>query len=204
LAKSEKNARAFFMNSEQPASGAPLPSHRRLAALNLEEPVVIDFGARAQDFLKRITPLSADLAGHGRTRTLALQKLHRICQAEVRTLKARYTLATVKLALSKYPERESAPWTPITWSCAQEKCTPASASAISRSNPKKPARWNAAYHERIHRDQSNLIPLDPEAFIHTALELLASDRYLQKGMGLDGPHRAQACRDLLQCLLQPP
>jgi hypothetical protein len=36
------------------------------------------------------------------TRTLALQKLHRICQAEVRTLKARYT---PWLALSKYRER---------------------------------------------------------------------------------------------------
>jgi Telomere resolvase len=45
-------------------------------------------------------------------------------------------------------------------------------------------RWNAAYHQRIHRDQSKLIPLDPEAFIQTARELLASDRYLQKGMGL--------------------
>jgi hypothetical protein len=68
--------------------------------------VVLDFGARAQDFLKRITPLSVDLATRGRTRTLALQKLHRICLAEVRTLKARYTLATVKLALSKYRERD--------------------------------------------------------------------------------------------------
>ena len=36
------------------------------------------------------------------TRTLALQKLHRICQAEVRRLKARYSLAAVRLALSKY------------------------------------------------------------------------------------------------------
>jgi hypothetical protein len=42
---------------------------------------------------KRITPLSADLAAHGRTRTLALQKLHRICLAEVRTLKARHRMA---------------------------------------------------------------------------------------------------------------
>jgi hypothetical protein len=61
--------------------------------------VVLDFGARAQDFLKRIHP---SLCRSRRTPTLALQKLHRICQAEVRTLKARYTLATVKLALSKY------------------------------------------------------------------------------------------------------
>ena len=37
-----------------------------------------------------------------RTRALALQKLRRICQAEVRRLKASYSLATVKLYLSKY------------------------------------------------------------------------------------------------------
>jgi hypothetical protein len=71
-----------------------------------EEPVVLDFEARVHDFLKRITPLSADLAAHRLTRTLALQKLHRICKDEVRTLKARYTLATVKLAFSKYRERD--------------------------------------------------------------------------------------------------
>jgi hypothetical protein len=67
-------------------------------------PIVGD-DARAQDFLKRITPLSADLAAHGRTRTLALQKLHRICLAEVRTLKARYTLAPSN---SPSPSTESA------------------------------------------------------------------------------------------------
>src|SRR5271165_7694380 len=91
-------------NSEQPASWRAFTKPRRRA--QPEEPVVLDFGARAQDFLKRITTLSADLAAHGRTRTLALQKLHRLCQAEVRRLKARYTLATVKLALSKYRERD--------------------------------------------------------------------------------------------------
>jgi hypothetical protein len=54
-------------------------------------------------------------------------------------------------------------------------------------DPEETRTLNAAYYERIHRDQSNLIPLDLEAFIQTALELLellASDRYLQKGMGL--------------------
>src|SRR5271157_2676882 len=90
-------------NSDQPASWRAFTKPRRAQP---EEPVVLDFGARAQDFLKRITTLSADLAAHGRTRTLALQKLHRLCQAEVRRLKARYTLATVKLALSKYRERD--------------------------------------------------------------------------------------------------
>jgi hypothetical protein len=48
------------------------------------------------------------------------------------------------------PGARSAPSSPITWSCAQEKCVPVSALAISPSNQKKPARWNAAYHERIH------------------------------------------------------
>jgi hypothetical protein len=33
---------------------------------------------------------------------------------------------------------------------------------------------------------------------------LTSDRFLEKGMGLDGPDRAQACRDFLQRYLQPP
>jgi hypothetical protein len=50
--------------------------------------------------------------------------------------------------------------------------------------PEETRALNAAYHQRIHRDQSNLIPLDPEAFIQKALALLASERYLEKGMGL--------------------
>jgi hypothetical protein len=35
-----------------------------------------------------------------------------------------------------------------------------------------------------------------EAFIRQAFSLLAGDRYLEKGIGLDGPDRTQACRDL--------
>jgi hypothetical protein len=50
--------------------------------------------------------------------------------------------------------------------------------------PEETRALNAAYHQRIHEDQSNLIPLDPQAFIEKALDLLASDRYLEKGMGL--------------------
>ena len=61
------------MNPELPDSWhsftKPPPSRRAQP----EQPVALDFGARAQDFLKRITPLSADLAARGRTRTLALQ-----------------------------------------------------------------------------------------------------------------------------------
>jgi hypothetical protein len=50
--------------------------------------------------------------------------------------------------------------------------------------PEETRALNAAYHQKIHKDQSNLIPLDPETFIQTALDLLTSDRYLEKGMGL--------------------
>jgi hypothetical protein len=31
-------------------------------------------------------------------------------------------------------------------------------------DPEETRQINTAYHQRIHRDQSNLIPLDPEAF----------------------------------------
>ena len=65
----------------------------------------LNLDARAQAFLDRIAPLSADLAAHGHTRALALKKLRRICQAEVRGLKERLTPATVKLYLFKYRER---------------------------------------------------------------------------------------------------
>jgi hypothetical protein len=154
-----------------------------------EEPVALNFEVRAQDFIKRITALSADLATRGRTRTLALQKLHRICQAEVRTLKARYTLATVKLALSSTGERDPRRG-PRSLSLAPKKDA-VSASAISRSNRKKPARWNAAYHERIHHDQSNLIPLGSRG-LHPNGSRTPRQRPLPpKRHGPHGPHRAQ-------------
>ena len=56
---------------------------------NLEEPATqCSISTPApKAFLDRIAPLSADLAAHGRTRTLALKKLRRICQAELRRLK---------------------------------------------------------------------------------------------------------------------
>jgi hypothetical protein len=60
--------------------------------------------------------------------------------------------------------------------------------ARSRRNP---SAQRTDYHERIHRDQSNLIPPRSEAFIQQALELLGSDRYLQKCIGPHGPDRRQ-------------
>jgi len=69
----------------------------------------LNIDARAQAFLDRIAPLLSDLAAHGHTRARALQKLRRICQAEVRRLKERLTPATVKLYLFKYRERRKRP-----------------------------------------------------------------------------------------------
>ena len=139
--------------------------------------------ARAQAFLKRIAPLSADLAAHGRTRTLALKKLRRICHAEVRKLKANYTTATVTFYLSKYRDSIRAV-EPDHLVLRPRKMRSGQRFSYLALEPEETRALNEAYHQRIHRDQSNLIPLDPEAFVQKALALLASDRYLEKGMGL--------------------
>jgi hypothetical protein len=153
----------------------PPPRGTRDPELNLD--------ARAQAFLDRIAPLSADLAAHGHTRALALKKLRRICQAEVRRLKAKLSPATVKLYLSKY--RDSIrQFDPNHLVLRPRKMRSGQRFSYLALPPEETRAINAAYHQRIHKDQSNLIPLDPEAFIQTALDLLASDRYLEKGMGL--------------------
>jgi hypothetical protein len=63
LSRSWQNPEKRMKNSEQPASWRVFiftkPPSRRAQS---EEPMVLDFEARAQDFLKRITTLSADLA----------------------------------------------------------------------------------------------------------------------------------------------
>ena len=145
--------------------------------------MVLNLDARAQAFLKRIAPLSADLATHGRTRSLALQKLRRICQAEVRRLKASYTAATVKFYLSKYRDWIRAV-EPDHLVLRPRKMRSGQRFSYLALEPEETRALNAAYHQRIHRDQSDLIALDPDAFIQKALTLLASDRYLEKGMGL--------------------
>ena len=143
----------------------------------------LNIDARAQAFLDRIAPLSADLAAHGHTRTLALKKLRRICQAEVRRLKERLSPATVKLYLSKYRDaiRQIDPDHLV---LRPRKMRSGQRFSYLALPPEETRALNAAYHQRIHEDQSNLIPLDPQAFIEKALDLLASDRYLEKGMGL--------------------
>ena len=65
---------------EQPASWRPFIKPPAQAKEKEETPLNLE--ARAQAFLKRIAPLSADLAAHGRTRALALEP------EETRVLKA--------------------------------------------------------------------------------------------------------------------
>jgi hypothetical protein len=99
------------------------------------------------------------------------------------TLKARYTLATVKLALSKYRKRDP-------------RRGPRSLGLAPKENALRPAlqlsgartRRNPRPQRRLPQEHSprpiQSHPARSGGFIQTALELLASDRYLQKGMGL--------------------
>jgi len=157
-------------------SGAPLPSHVGPAT-----PCAIWMPA-PKPFWSASRPSRPNLEAHGRTRALALKKLRRICQAEVRRLKDNYSLATVKLYLSKYRDTDAID--PNHLVLRPRKMRSGQRFSYLALDPEKTRAINAAYHQRIHRDQSNLIPLDPEAFIQKALALLGSDRYLEKGMAL--------------------
>jgi hypothetical protein len=115
---------------------------------------VLNLDARAQAFLDRIAPLSADLGAHGRTRALALKKLRRICQAEVRRLKAKLTPATVKLYLSKYRDaiRQIDPDHLV---LRPRKMRSGQRFSYLALPPEETRALNAAYHQRIHEDQQD-------------------------------------------------
>jgi hypothetical protein len=138
---------------------------------------------RAQAFMERIAPLSADLAGHGRTRALALKKLRRLCQAEVRRLKTNYTRPPSS-STSPSTATPSARSTPTIWSCALGKCAPASASATLRSIRRKPGELMPL----ITKASTAINPASSRSTrrpsSRKALDLLSSDRYLEKGMCL--------------------
>ena len=90
-----------------------------------------------------------------------------------------HTLATVKLYLSSYRS-------------AQRAIDPEHPALRARKHrfsylaltPEETRAINAAYRTQIHKDQSNLFPLDAKEFIATAKELLASERFISLGMGL--------------------
>ena len=78
----------------------------------------------------------------------------------VRRLKARYTLATVKLALSKYRNaiRDVDPDHLV---LRPRKMRSGQRFSYLALEPEETRALNAAYHERIHHDQSNLIRWHP-------------------------------------------
>ena len=147
------------------------------------EPEPLNLHARIQDFLVRIQPLSPDLRSHGRTRALALQKLHRICAREVRNLKAKFTLATVKYYLSQYRDAIRAS-DPNHLVLRPRRMRSGQRFSYLALDPEETRSLNAAYQSSIHRDQSKLIPLDADAFIEKARSLLSSSSYLEKGIAL--------------------
>src|ERR1700745_1430098 len=109
----------------------------------------LNIDARAQAFLDRIAPLSADLAAHGHARALALKKLRRICQAEVRRLKERLSPATVKLYLSKYRDaiRQIDPNHLV---LRPRKMRSGQRFSYLALDPEETRAINAAYHQKIH------------------------------------------------------
>ena len=147
------------------------------------EPELLNLHARIQDFLARIQPLSPDLRSHGRTRALALQKLHRICAREVRNLKAKFTLATVKYYLSQYRDAIRAS-DPNHLVLRPRRMRSGQRFSYLALDPEETRSLNAAYQSSIHRDQSKLIPLNADAFIEKARSLLSSSSYLEKGIAL--------------------
>ena len=97
-------------------------------------------------------------------RILRLKKLRRICQAEVRHLKANYIPATVKFYLSKYRDsiRQMDPNHLV---LRPRKMRSGQRFSYLALEPEETRSLNAGYHQ----DQSNLIPLDSEAFIQKTL-----------------------------------
>jgi len=121
--------------------------------------------------------------GKGPQRHAALKRLQRLCEREVNRLRSEHTLATVKLYLSSYRSAQR----------AIDPEHPALRARKHRSNqrfsylaltPEETRTINAAYQTQIHKDQSDLFPLDAKEFIATAKELLPSERFISLGMGL--------------------
>jgi hypothetical protein len=108
---------------------------------------------------------------------LALQKLRHVCQAEVRRLLANYP-GTAKFYLSKYRDaiRQIDPNHLV---LRPRKMRSGQRFSYLALDPQGNQGYQCHLSPHIHRDQSSLIPLDPEAFIQKALDLLASDRYLE-------------------------
>ena len=138
---------------------------------------------RIQLFLEKISPLSNDLAAGGKRKAAALRKLRRLCETEVDKLRKGFALPTVKLYLSHYRNalRAIDPNHPAIIPRIDKHKQRFSYLALTRAETQQ---INAAYQTEIHEEQSQLMPLDPEATVQTARKLLTSERYLNIGIGL--------------------
>jgi hypothetical protein len=147
--------------------------------------VILDFGARAQDFLKRITPLSADLAAHGRTRhprppetsqNLPSRSPHP--QSPLHPGHRQTRPLQVPRARSRAVDPDHLVLRPrkmrsgqrFSYLALELRRKPHAQRRLPRVHSPRPIQSHPA---RVPKPSSK-----------TALELLASDRYLQKGMGL--------------------
>jgi len=138
---------------------------------------------RIQLFLEKIAPLSKDLAAGGKPKAAALRKLRRLCETEVDKLRKGFALPTVKLYLSHYRNalRAFDPEHPAIVPRIDKRKQRFSYLALSRAETQQ---INAAYQTEIHKEQSQLMPLEVDATIQTAVKLLESERYLDIGIGL--------------------
>ncbi|MGA8655707.1 MAG: protelomerase family protein [Chthoniobacterales bacterium] len=98
-------------------------------------------------------------------------------------LRSAHTLATAKLYLSSYRNalRAIDPNHPARSARKHRSGQRFSYLALT---PEETRQINAAYHKEIHREQSELMPLDADHFVATALGLLDSERYTSIGLGL--------------------
>src|SRR6266436_7947509 len=156
----------------------------------------LNLDARAQASLDRIAPLSADLAAHGRTRALALKKLRRICQAELRRLQAR-ALSGYRQTLSLQVPRRYPPNRPKPPRLAPQKDALRPAFFLPRSS----SRRNSSAQCRLPpAHPPGPIQLDPSGSggLHPKSARPLGQRPLSgKRHGPHGPDQAPAGRDLL-------
>jgi hypothetical protein len=147
--------RAIPVPLNNPLPGAPLPS-RGLAALNLEEPVVLDFGARAQS----ASPLSLPISPHAAALGTPSPSRNFIGSAKPKSEGSK-PITPWPPSNSPSPSTESAirAVDPDHLVLRPRKMHSGQRFSYLALEPEETRALNAAYHERIHRDQSNLIPL---------------------------------------------
>jgi hypothetical protein len=117
-------------------------------------------------------------------------------EREVNVLRSQHTLATVKLYLSSYRNalRAVDPDHPALPARRHRSHQRFSYLALT---PEETNQLKSAYQTGIHKEQSDLISLNAQAFIATATDLLGSERFTTLGMALMALTGRRRGRDLL-------